>query len=66
MLIATGGLTAECDCMFEQQVRERMLCILENIEDRIFPHSHVVIVDKVDGVFYEIINGKEVKEDIPL
>ena len=66
MMLATGGLTAECDEVFEETVRERMLCILHNITDRVFPHSHVIIVDKHEGVYYEIVDGKETKEPIPI
>ena len=66
MRIAVGGLTAECDKVFAPLISERMLCILHNITDRIFPHSHVVIIDKIDGVFYEIVDGKETKENIPV
>ena len=61
MLMATGGLTAEFDQVFAPIVSERMLCILQGIEDRTFPHSHVVILDKVEGVYYEIVDGIETK-----
>jgi len=66
MRVAIGGLTAECDSIFVEQVSLRMHAILENIEDRIFPHSHIVIIDSVDRVFYEIVDGKETKQNIPI
>lgn len=66
MKMTVGGLIAECEKSEAPDVSVRMLTILEKFEGRTFKDSQIIIIDKVDGVFYEIIDGKETKQDIPV
>ena len=65
MKMSHAGLTAEFERAEEPRIRTRMLLILEK-RRRKLPASNVVIVDKIDEVYYEIIDGFETKTKIPV
>ena len=66
MKLAIGGLLAECTKLEAPTVSLRMLTILEKIDGRRFEPSNIIIVDKYDGVYYQIVDGIETKEVIPV
>lgn len=65
MQTTVGGLIATHTRVEHPQISLRMLSILENIDNN-FELSNVVIVDKVDAVYYTVVNGKQIKEVIPV